>query len=86
MKPVPENPNDIDLKDFSPSLPWVVYRLGRPNRHGQRSRIRQAAFTSYSYARVFVRGLIAINSDLAHCLEIKNREGRLPDDSIAGRA
>jgi hypothetical protein len=86
MKPVPENPNDIDLKDFSPSLPWVVYRLGRPNRQGQRARIRQAAFTSYSYARVFVRGLIAINSDLAPCLEIKNREGRLPDDSIAGRA
>lgn len=86
MKSVPEKPKSLDLKDFSPSLPWVVYRLGRPNRHGQRSRIRQAAFTSYSYAQIFVRGLIAINSDLAHCLEIQNREGRLPDDSIVGRA
>jgi len=86
MKSVPEKPKSLDLKDFSPSLPWVVYRLGRPNRHGQRSRIRQAAFTSYSYAQIFVRGLIAINSDLAPCLEIQNREGRLPDDSIVSRA
>jgi len=78
--------DNCELIDRSPSLPWVVYRLGRINFQSQRLRIRQAAFTSYVHAQIFVRAWVAINPEMASCLRVENTQGRLPDDPIAGRA
>lgn len=78
--------DNCELIDRSPSLPWVVYRLGRLNRNGQRLRIRQAAFTSYVHAQLFVRAWVKLNPDMAFWLTVENTQGRSSDDQIAGRA